>query len=164
MGGIEVYRAVNGVSNADIDKMVLQVMTADNTYFSDKGGSAVGRGLYSYDNLRNDISGYARGQYSAMMRFKIKSDAKIGDFTSVYSDMRASRLGDKILHLCNNDITSAVSVYALSKGYTVLARSAPGGKYYNILSREAVVMSSTYHRLSREEKMSPPSKWNELKG
>jgi hypothetical protein len=150
MNGTEIFRTVNNVYDRqhDIsysaDQIAKQVQTGKATRVSDSGGSYYGRGIYFADTYSSSASGYGnnRGDIkkTAVMRAKLNSNAKIGDYNTLENAMykeisSGSKLGKT---LSKADHASAVSLYALSKGYNVLSS---GHGYFNILNRNAVTMS-----------------------
>ena len=152
MNGTEIFRTVNSVydSGNDIsysaDQIAKQVMAGKVTRTSDSGGSAYGRGLYFADTLRESSSVYGNTtgdvKRTAVMRAKLNNNAKVIDsydaLTGAQKEINSgSKLG-KVLAKC--DITSAESIYAMTKGYNVITS---GNGYYNVLNRNAMTMSST---------------------
>lgn len=112
-----------------------------------RGGVAPnpGRGAsIAQSNTPARQTGNTRGNIkkTAVVRAKLNSNAKIITYSKatsgMLSEMRSgSKLG-KALRKC--DQSSAVSIYAMAKGYNVITS---GGGYYNILSRNAITMSKT---------------------
>lgn len=151
MSGKTMYRTVNSVYNkkADIsysaDQIAKQVQSGRITRTSDDGGSVYGRGLYFADSLSSSTAyGNTRGNVkkTAVVSMKLNKNAKTINYNSARSGMNAeiasgSKLG-KALAKCDTD--SAISIYALSKGYNVIES---GHGYYNVLNRQAMTMSKT---------------------
>lgn len=151
MKGTEIFRTVNNVYDRknDIsysaDQIAKQVQAGRVTRTSDNGGSVYGRGIYFADNkLDSSMYGNTRGNVkkTAMVRAKVNSNAKTIDYSSAQAGARAeirsgSKLG-KALSKC--DSSSAVSIYAMSKGYNVITS---GHGYYNVLNRNAITMSKS---------------------
>lgn len=151
MKGKTMYRTVNSVYNkkADIsynaDQIAKQIQSGRVTRTSDDGGSVYGRGLYFADTLSGSTAyGKTRGDVkkTAVVSMKLNSNAKTISHSKAVSGMNAeiasgSKLG-KALAKCDRD--SAVSIYALSKGYNVIES---GHGYYNVLNRQAITMSKT---------------------
>lgn len=151
MTGTEIFRTVNNVydSKNDIsynaDQIAKQVMAGRATRVSDNGGSAYGRGIYFASSYADSASyGNATGnaKKTAVMRGKLNNNAKVIDYykasAGVVSEIRSgSKLG-KALNKC--DSASAVSIYAMSKGYNVISN---GHTYLNVLNRNAITMSSS---------------------
>lgn len=156
MNGTEVFRTVNNVYNrrTDIsyraDEIAAQVTKGSVTRVSDTGGSVYGRGIYFADNYsRSTVYGNARGniQKSAVIRGKLNSNAKVISYSKATSGLQqeiasGSKLGRSLSRMDNK---SAVSMYALSKGYNVISS---GHGYLNILNRNAVTMSKTTKAVS----------------
>lgn len=152
MNGTEIFRTVNNVYDQrhDIsysaDQIAAQVTKGSVTRVSDTGGSVYGRGIYfasdygdsvAYGNRRGDI------KRTAVIRGKLNSNARVISYNSASSGLSAEiRSGSKLgRSLSKMDTKSAVSMYALSKGYNVITS---GHSYINILNRNAVTMSDTY--------------------
>ena len=149
MNGTELFRHVNSVDDGknrirySADEIASQVQKGSVTRVSDSGGSAYGRGIYFADNYMDST---LYGNYSgnikktAVVRCKLNSNAKVIDYNKASNGARkemasGSKLG-KALRKC--DSASAVSIYAMAKGYNVIHN---GRSYYNILNRNAVTMS-----------------------
>ena len=151
MKGTEIFRTVNNVYDRqnDIsytaDQIAKQVQAGRVTRTSDNGGSVYGRGIYFADNKTDSsMYGNTRGNVkkTAIIRAKVNSNAKTVDYYSASAGARAeiksgSKLG-KALKKC--DSQSAVSIYAMAKGYNVITS---GHGYYNVLNRNAITMSSS---------------------
>lgn len=160
--GQDLFRIVHDANLNNVDEMVLQMMGDNNTYFSDSGGSAYGRGIYTYNDLSADISAYGTNgrQRDAVMRFKLNSNARVVDYYTIASQYYQSSLSKQF-----RDSESGISVYALSKGYNVI--KGGGGSYYNVLSREAVDMSTTFHRVNAQDYSDARNRradWKKMKG
>lgn len=163
IGGIEIYRTVNSVYDRYNDvgytglEIAQQLQYGDFTRFSDTGGSAYGRGLYfsndysgssSYGNVHNNVN------KTAMVRAKLNSNAKIMDYSSARRGVsnevaKGTTLGKALNKI--NDSRSAVSIYALAKGYNVLVSDTNFGRdtYVNVLDRSALTMSDTVKAINR---------------
>ena len=151
MTGTEVFRTVNSVydSKNDLsysaDQIAKQVMGGRYTRVSDNGGSVYGRGIYFADSYSDSTSyGNTRGntKKTAVMRGKLNSNAKVINYNTasqgVSREMSSgSKLG-KVLRGADSD--SRASIYAMAKGYNVIAS---GHGYLNVLNRNAITMSST---------------------
>lgn len=151
MSGTELFRTVNNVYDRqnDIsysaDQIIKQIQAGRVTRTSDNGGSVYGRGIYFADDKRGSSAyGNTRGNVkkTAIVRAKINSNAKTISHSSASAGARAeiksgSKLG-KALRKCDSD--SAVSIYAMSKGYNVITS---GHGYYNVLNRNAITMSKS---------------------
>lgn len=151
MSGKKMFRTVNSVYDSKNDlgysatDIAKQIQTGKVTRTSDNGGSVYGRGLYFANDLRSSTAyGNTRGNVkkTAVMSMKLNSNAKVINYYSAYSDMQKEiRSGSKLgKTLSKVDRDSAVSIFALSKGYNVI--DATNG-YYNVLSRQAITMSKT---------------------
>ena len=151
MTGMEIFRTVNSVYDRqnDIsytgDQIAKQVMGGRYTRVSDNGGSVYGRGIYFADSYNGSASyGNTRGntKQTAVMRGKLNSNAKVINYYTAKSGVSqeissGSKLG-KVLRKA--DSASQVSIYAMSKGYNVIAS---GHGYLNVLNRNAITMSSS---------------------
>lgn len=150
MNGTEVFRTVNNVydSRHDIsytaDQIAGQVMKGTVTRVSDTGGSVYGKGIYFADSYSDSIMyGNRKGDVrrTAVMRGKLNSNAKIINYSKASSGLSSeissrTKLGRSLARL---DHESAVSMWALSKGYNVISS---GHGYLNVLNRNALTMSS----------------------
>ena len=153
MTGTEIFRTVNYVDKKHnpqnigytAPQIANQVMKGRDTRVSDTGGSAYGRGLYFADSYSHSTSTYGdhRGnlQATAVMRAKLNNNAKVISDSKALSGVSreiasGSKLG-RVLSKC--DSSSRKSIYAMSKGYNVIAS---GHGYYNILNRNAMTMST----------------------
>lgn len=150
MTGTEIFRTVNSVYNRQKDlsytgeQIAKQVSGARYTRVSDDGGSVYGRGIYFADSYSGSASyGKTRGDVkkTAVMRGKLNNNAKvINYYTASQGASQEMASGSKLgrtLKKCDSD--SRVSVYAMSKGYNVIAS---GHGYLNILNRNAITVSS----------------------
>lgn len=152
MNGTEMFRTVNNVydSRHDIsftaDQIAAQVTKGSVTRVSDTGGSVYGRGIYFADNYGDSVAyGNTRGDVkrTAVIRGKLNSNARVISHSAasrgMYNEIHShSKLGRSLSRMDN---ASAVSMWALSKGYNVITS---GHSYLNILNRNAVTMSDTY--------------------
>lgn len=150
MNGTEIFRTVNNVYDRqndisyNADQIAKQVIAGRVTRTSDNGGSVYGRGIYFADN-RSDSTAYGnvRGNVkkTAIIRGKLNNNAKVINYYSALSGADAEiRKGTKLgkaLAKCDNE--SAVSIYAMSKGYNVISN---GRGYLNVLNRNAITVSS----------------------
>ena len=151
MTGTELFRNVNAINDTrnriryNADDIASQVQRGSVTRVSDNGGSSYGRGIYFADDYgESSFYGKTKGNIkkTAVVRCKLNSNAKVISYNKATSGLRqeissGSKLG-KALSKC--DHASQVSLYAMAKGYNVIHS---GHSYYNILSRNAVTMSST---------------------
>lgn len=150
MTGTEIFRTVNNVydSKNDIsytaEQIAKQVTAGRVTRVSDNGGSVYGRGIYFADGY-SDSTGYGNTsgnvKKTAVMRGKLNSNAKVVNYYTARQGVSqeiasGSKLG-KALKKFDSD--SRVSLYAMSKGYNVIAS---GHGYLNVLNRNAITMSS----------------------
>ena len=150
MNGTEIFRTVNNVYDRqndisyNADQIAKQVIAGRVTRTSDNGGSVYGRGIYFANNKRDSTAyGNVKGniQKTALIRGKLNNNAKVADYYTISSQMSSeirsgSKLG-KALAKCDSD--SAVSIYAMSKGYNVISN---GMGYLNVLNRNAITVSS----------------------
>lgn len=149
MTGTEIFRTVNNVYDRANDisytapQIAKQVSQGRHTRVSDTGGSAYGRGIYFADNYGESASyGNSRGnlQKTAVMRAKLNNNAKVVNYYTAKQGVSneiasGSKLGKA---LRKADSQSQVSIYAMSKGYNVIAS---GHGYLNVLNRNAITMS-----------------------
>lgn len=154
MNGTELFRTVNAGKDPvarvkyDADEIATQVQRGRVTRYSDNGGSVYGRGLYFADNYGDSkVYGNTTGNIksTAMIRAKLNSNAKTISYNSARNGLSreissGSKLGKSLAKINRRDSDSAVSIYALSKGYNVITS---GHSYFNILNRNAVTMSKT---------------------
>ena len=154
MTGTELFRTVNSAKDStrrlkyDADEIATQVQKGRVTRYSDSGGSAYGRGLYFANDYRESrYYGNTTGNIksTAMIRCKLNSNAKTIDYHQAKRGLAneissGSKLGKSLAKINNRDSQSAVSIYALSKGYNVITS---GHGYFNVLNRNAVTMSKT---------------------
>ena len=151
MTGTEIFRTVNDAKDRvnkltyTADQIARQIMAGRVTRTSDTGGSVYGRGLY-FATTKSSSSAYgnSRGNVkkTAQVRAKLNSNAKIISHNNAVSGVSkeiasGSKLG-KALKKCDYD--SAVSIYAMAKGYNVITS---GHGYMNVLNRNAITMSKT---------------------
>lgn len=150
MNGTEIFRTVNNVYDRkndisyNADQIAKQVIAGRVTRTSDNGGSVYGRGIYFANNKRDSTAyGNVKGniQKTALIRGKLNNNAKVADYYTISSQMSSeirsgSKLG-KALAKCDSD--SAVSIFAMSKGYNVISN---GRSYLNVLNRNAITVSS----------------------
>lgn len=132
--GQKIYRTVNSNydSTTDVGMRADQVarQTMDST-LPRVGDGMYGDGFYFaasknesklYGSTHRDVS------RSAIMEAKLSSKAKVVNYSQLMSDYQnAGAQGDP-------------AAYALKKGYNVIY--VPGSRYYNVLDRSALVMSS----------------------
>lgn len=156
MGGTELFRNVNASYNRSIDvgykadEIAAQIQKGSITRYSDSGGSVYGRGLYFADDYGSSaIYGNTSKNVkaTAVVRCKLNSNAKAINYSSATAGMRSeiasgSKLGNSLKKIARTDSDSAVSIFALSKGYNVITS---GHGYFNILNRNAVTMSKEIH-------------------
>lgn len=154
MNGTELFRTVNSGKDPvarvkyDADEIATQVQRGRVTRYSDNGGSVYGRGLYFANDYRSSqMYGNTNGNIksTAMIRCKLNSNAKTIDYHNASRGLSreiasGSKLGKSLSKISRRDSESAVSIYALSKGYNVITS---GHGYFNVLNRNAVTMSKT---------------------
>lgn len=164
--GLEVYRTVKTNSSFKALDIAKNVANDTGFLFNAAGGTAYGKGLYVTPYLPGSM-GYGRGatgKNAAVMRFKIKPDAKIinlRDLENQYS-IEARKPGT-LAHTLDTRIPKGtgwrpvdnqLAIFAMSKGYTVvtaargtdqrsLRRNMRGNDAYTmILSRKAIIMDA----------------------
>lgn len=151
MNGTEIFRTVNDHYDRQHDlyytapQIAAQITKGTATRVSDTGGSAYGRGLYFADNYGDSIAyGNVRGNITktAVVRGKLNSNARLINYYTASSGANKeinsrSKLGRVLGKM---DTESAISTYALAKGYNVITS---GHSYINILNRNAITMSDT---------------------
>ena len=152
MPGKDFYRGVNARTADAADKIVMNTLMHDYTFFSDSGGSALGRGIYAMQDLNSDVRLYGSSSgVNNIMRFKLDSDAKtisISDARMLYAKELASgsRLGKALTGVYEKD---GMSIVAAAKGYAAITRDHSGGNtWINILSRDKMSVSMQYHRVT----------------
>lgn len=152
MTGTEIFRTVNNVYDRqndisyNADQIAKQVIAGRVTRTSDNGGSVYGRGIYFATNRNSSTSyGNTRGNVhkTAVIRAKLNNNAKVIRYHSASSGLSqeinsGSKLG-KALSKIDHD--SAVSIYAMSKGYNVISNDR---SYMNVLNRNAITVSKTF--------------------
>ena len=89
-----------------------------------------------------------------MVRCKLNSNAKTIGYSQARSGMLSevqsgSKLGKSLGKISRTDSDSAVSIYAMAKGYNVITS---GNGYFNVLNRNAVTMSSSVKAINRNGK------------
>lgn len=152
MPGKDFYRGINAPSTDAADKIIMNTLLDDYTFFSDSGGSAMGRGIYAMQDLNSDVRSYGSSRgVNNIMRMKLDSDAK----TISYDDARnlyakeissGSRLGRSLSGVYEKD---AISIVAASKGYAAITRNSTGvNEWGNILSRDKLSISMQFHRVT----------------
>ena len=109
-------------------------------YFADDYGSS-----QIYGNTTGNIKS------TAMIRCKVNSNAKAINYSKARSGLQTeiasgSKLGKSLARINRTDSQSAVSIYALCKGYNVITS---GHGYFNVLNRNAVTMSTTIKATNR---------------
>ena len=151
MNGTECFRTVNSVFNKSSDisftapQIAKQTQAGRYTRVSSDGQACYGDGIYFAQQRRDSVVyGNTRGniQKTCVMRAKLNSNAKIISYNSArrgaMNEMSSgSKLG-RALRRCESE--SAVSIYALSKGYNVIDA---GNGYLNVINRGALTMSKT---------------------
>ena len=156
MPGKDFYRGVSAPTADRADEIIMSTLMKDYTYFSDSGGSAMGRGIYAMEDLNRDVEGYGSrsGSVNNIMRFKLDSDAKTISYENarqLYSKeiSSGSRLGKSLSGVYEKD---AISIVAAAKGYSAITRDGYGyngsNTWVNILSRDKLSVSMQYHRVT----------------
>ena len=166
MSGQDIFRTVNSVYDSRNDvgysalEIAQQIQYGDFTRFSDTGGSVYGKGLYfSNDYFGSTSYGYNRNNVkkTAVVRCKLNQNAKIIDYGTLGSMYRTelnsgTKLATSLSKAVNGDTKSALSIFALSKGYNVITSSkstSVSDTYFNILDRSVLTMSSDVKGASR---------------
>ena len=141
--GKELFRTINDAYDRRKDigytanDIVKQISSGDFTMYSDSGGSAYGKAIYFASSVPSS-AGYA-GRNATMMRAKITSGNSISHSSAVNMYRTALSRGDKLARACSKaDSSSAVNLYALSKGYDVITTS----DYHMILNRRCLTVSN----------------------
>lgn len=147
MSGRDYFRGVKADNDQSGDAIVLQTMTEDRTWYSDTGGSMVGRGIYAGDTdtaVRYACGGlFSNGNgHGRVMRFKLDKSAKTitwRDAKSLLNETirQGGAYGRALSRLQEKD---AVSVVAAGKGYTMV----DGGWANALLCRKNIYMSWEY--------------------
>ena len=154
MPGKDFYRGIHASSTDAADKIVMNTLLDDYTFFSDSGGSAMGRGIYAMQDLNEDVRMYgSSGGVNNIMRMKLDSDAKtitLSDARNLYAKEMASgsRLARSLAGVYEKD---AMSIVAASKGYSAIVRTSysnSSNEWGNILSRDKLSISMQYHRVT----------------
>lgn len=178
-GGIEVYRTVNTNKTYSATEVATKVAKDDAYLYNADGGSLHGLGLYTTPSLSGSMGyGYHQDKNTAVMRFKIRDDAKIVNET----DLKAQYLNDlqktgTLAHSLNSNFkpNDALAMYAISKGYSVVTeargsdqksirKAMTNGKdhYTEILNRDAIVMDRQT-KMTVNASGSYTQKWANLK-
>lgn len=178
--GIEVYRTVNTNDTYSAAEVATKVAKDDAYLYNAAGGSVHGLGLYTTPNLSGSIGyGYNRDKNTAVMRFKIRDDAKIVNETDLKTQFTSDlQKTGTLAHILNTNFkyADARAMYAVSKGYSVVTQAcgsdqksirkamASGRNYYTeILNRDAIVMDSQTKMMVNKTSGSYTEKWTELK-
>ena len=145
VNAVSKYNSPNGLAYSATD-IIKQIQYGSITRCSDNGGSVYGRGLY-FDNSRRGSFAYGNKRYdikaTAQIAMKFNSNAKMVKYDKIERATNAeirsgSKLG-KALSKC--DHASAVSIYAMTKGYNVIQSHING--YHNVLNRNAITLTKT---------------------
>lgn len=157
--GIEIYRTVNTNKTYAATEVATKVAKDDAYLYNAAGGTAHGLGLYTTPNLSGSLGyGYNHDKNTAVMRFKIRDDAKIINETDLSNQFKGdSKKAGTLAHSLMTKYTQddAIAMYAVSKGYSVVTEArgsdqksirkamTNGGDYYTeILDRGALIMDS----------------------
>lgn len=158
-GGIEVYRTVNTNKTYSAAEVATKVAKDDAYLYNAAGGSLHGLGLYTTPSLSGSMRyGSNTDKNTAVMRFKIRDDAKIINEIDLASQFGSdAQKAGTLAHNLNSKYkyADAMAMYAISKGYSVVTTAtgsdqkslrkamASGRDYYTeILNRDAIVMDS----------------------
>lgn len=142
MRGTDYYRGVSANSKDKADNIVANVMLEENTFFSDTGGSVVGRGIYISNELWRAQRYASHDTDGAVMRFKLKDGTKVIKLSSAENLLSreiasGSKFGKALSGIDRHD---AVSIVAAAKGYHVIDLDWRT----NLLTRDAVTMSYSF--------------------
>lgn len=173
--GIEVYRTVKTNQTYSAMEVATKVAKDDNFLFNADGGAAYGKGVYVTPSIQGSIV-YGRGATGknvAVMRFKIKPEAKIINYTdliNLYNSEKGIKgsIANKLDGAIPADTSyfrrsdNHIAIFALSKGYSVVTL-APGrdqksirrnmignDTYTMVLSRKAVIMDENIKTRARK--------------
>ena len=157
MPGKDFYRGINAKTADEADRIVMNTLMHDYTFFSDSGGSALGRGIYAMQDLNDDVRMYgASSGVNNIMRMKLDSNARtinINDARTLYERELASgsQLGRSLKGIYEKD---AISIVAASKGYSAITRTSfsnSSNEWGNILSRDKLSISMQFHRVTQND-------------
>ena len=177
--GIEIYRTVNTNKTYSAAEVATKVAKDDAYLYNAGGGVVHGLGLYTTPDLSGSLAyGYNRDKNTAVMRFKIRDDAKIVNEMDLNSQFQADlQKAGTLAHKLNNnyEFSNALAMYAVSKGYSVVtgARGSDrksirkamtnGGDYYTeILDRGALIMDSQTKMMTSKASRGYGKTWADL--
>jgi len=175
--GADIFRAFSSSTQDGADAITANVMMDNETFYSDTGGSAYGRGIYFMGESKNsnesfvlskDVRIYGSGSHSNIIRAKLNDNAKTISIDNVDTLLRkeinsGSALGKKLNTL---DRADGRSIMAISKGYNVITDSSGFSTGVTVvLDRSAISMSYTYHRVTANDRSKANSgslKWKDM--
>lgn len=180
--GPVIYRTVNSNSAFSAAGVAENVAKDDTFLYNGDGGTAHGLGLYSTPNLSGSLSyGYNRDNSTAVMRFKIRDDAKIINEQDLRDQVFNEGLkpGSLVYNLQRDygyDKHMTRAIYAMSKGYSIVTEAKgkdqksirkammDGGDHYTeVLNRGALIMDNQTKTMMSKTSNRPGSTWDELK-
>ena len=180
--GPVIYRTVNSNSSFSAAGVAENVANDDTFLYNGNGGTYHGLGLYTTPNLSGSLGyGYNRDNNTAVMRFKIRDDAKIINERDLDNQFfNESLKPGSLVHTLqwnygyNTDTTKAI--YAMSKGYSIVTQAKgkdqkslrkammDGGDHYTeVLNRGALIMDKQTKTMMSKNQNRPGSTWGELK-
>lgn len=178
--GIEIYRTVNTNSTYSATEVATKVAKDDAYLYNAAGGTLHGLGLYTTPSLSGSMGyGYNMDKNTAVMRFKIRDDAKIINETDLANQFGSdAQKAGTLAHNLNSKYkyADAMAMYAISKGYSVVTqahgsdqksirKAMSNGKdlYTEILNRGAIIMDSQTKTITSKTPGGYSKKWSDLK-
>ena len=145
MFGITLYRGMPD-SGRSTGEYKLNNFIHDNKYYVGEG--IYGDGIYFAGNVgvanNYALSGDAIDGHGAVMRAKIKPDAKVAYYDDIYHDYMQHH---KDKYCTSSQREGLISCYARSLGYDILIYGgANEGGYFNVLNRSALIVNSNIER------------------
>lgn len=177
--GIEIYRTVNTNKTYSATEVATKVAKDDAYLYNAAGGTAHGLGLYTTPDLLGSLGyGHNRNKNTAVMRFKIRDDAKIINEIDLSNQFNGdSKKAGTLAHNLNSKYpyADAMAMYAISKGYSVVTEASGsdqksirkamtnGGDYYTeILDRGALIMDSQTKMMTNKKARIFGKTWADL--
>ncbi len=160
------YRTVQGIADSETGEWKMtavdiakQNMEGTTTRVSYDGLSHYGDGVYFTDDVRDSLQ-YGHGmdiEESCVMQAKLNKNAKIINYDDALAGLnneikQKTKLGKALPYTNNDEKQSAVSLYAMAKGYNVIYSGNKevdngGGpvreSHYNVLNRSALTFNAT---------------------
>lgn len=180
--GPVIYRTVNSNSAFSAAEVAENVAYDDIFLYNGNGGTFHGLGLYTTPNLPGSL-GYGDhwDKNTAVMRFKIRDDAKIINERDLDDQFfNESLKPGSLVHTLqwnygyNTDTTKAI--YAMSKGYSIVTQAQgkdqkslrkaimDGGDYYTeVLNRGALIMDKQTKIVLDKDEDFPGRIWSDLR-